>query len=148
MQYTIKPFEALTNSELYKLLQLRQAIFIIEQNCIYPDIDGKDENAHHLLAFDGDILVGCLRLLEKGVSYDEASIGRVVVSECARGRGIAKEMMQRALDFTRTEWQETHIRISAQSYAVPLYAGVGFAVVSEEYWEDGIPHVEMVCVLA
>jgi len=146
MQYTMKPFEALTNLELYKLLQLRQEIFIIEQDCIYPDIDDKDQAAHHLLAYEGDKPVGCLRVLGEGVSYEgAASIGRVVVHEAYRGRGIAKEMMLQALAFIRAEMGDIPVKISAQTYAIAFYESVGFEVMGEAYLEDGIPHVGMVC---
>ena len=147
MQYVIKPFEALSNIELYNILQLRQEIFIIEQACIYPDIDHKDEHAVHLMAFDGDKLVGCLRVLEQGVSFPEASIGRIVVAEGSRGRGIAKEMLEQALDFMQRERGEKGVKISAQAYAIPLYERVGFAVVSDPYLEDDILHVDMLCEL-
>jgi len=141
----MKRFDELTNIELYQILRLRQEIFIVEQACAYSDVDGKDKTAHHLMAFEDGELVGCLRVLERGISFAEASIGRVVVAEGYRGRGIAKELMQRALDFTRTEWNEARIKISAQTYAIPFYAGVGFRAVSAEYLEDGIPHVDMIC---
>jgi len=144
MQYKMKQFEDLTSAELYGILKLRQNVFIIEQTCIYPDIDDNDQNALHLMAFDGDSIVGCLRILEKGVTFEEASIGRVVMAPSHRGTGIAKHMMQQALDFIGKEWQETHVKISAQSYTIPFYEGVGFEVVSEEYLEDDIPHVDMV----
>ena len=148
MRYTMKKFAQLTNIELYQILKLRQEIFIIEQACIYPDLDNNDENAHHLMAFDDGEMVGCLRILDKGVTFEEASIGRVVVSKSHRGRGVATKMMRQAIDFVRNERREEHIKISAQTYAVPLYEGVGFKVVSEPYLEDGIPHVDMVCDLA
>ena len=148
MQYVMKSFEALTNAELYGILKLRQEVFVIEQACIYPDIDGRDDKAHHLMAFDGDTLVGCLRIFGRGVTFDEASIGRLVVREGYRGRGIAKEMMQEALHFIRTDLGETQIKLSAQTYAIPFYEGVGFEVVSGEYLEDGIPHMDMLCHLA
>jgi len=144
MQYIIKKYEILTNTELYKILQLRQEIFIIEQACIYPDIDGLDENAHHLMALDEGNLIGSLRILEKGVTFEDASIGRVVVSASSRGKGVAKEMMLQAIDFIQNKWKETRIKISAQTYAIPFYQGVGFEVASGEYLEDGIPHVDMV----
>ena len=147
MQYTIKPFAALTNIELYNILTLRQAIFIIEQTCIYSDLDHKDENAYHLMAFDGETLIGYLRILEKGIIFDEVSIGRVLISESHRGRGIAKEMMGQALNFIHSKWKEAHVKLSAQTYAIPLYEGVGFQIVSVEYLEDGIPHVDMECKL-
>ena len=144
MRYIIRKFEALTPLELYTLLKLRQEIFILEQACLYPDIDGKDEGAYHLMAFEGDRLLGCLRILEKGVSFEDASIGRVAVAFAHRGRGIAKAIMLEALAFIERERKETRVRISAQSYTIPFYAGVGFRVVGEEYLEDGIWHVEMV----
>jgi len=147
MRYFMKKFEDLTNSQLYEMLKLRQDIFIIEQACIYPELDNKDQGAYHLMAFDAQRMVGCLRILDRGVSYEEASIGRVVVSESLRGKGIAKEMMQRALAFLKNERGEQGARISAQSYTIPFYQGVGFEVVSGEYDEDGIPHVEMFCDL-
>jgi len=145
INYTLKKFEELTNTELYKILQLREEVFIVEQACIYPDIDNKDEHAHHLTAFEGCKLVGYLRILGKGVSFAEVSIGRVIVPKTHRGRGIAKKIMQDAIDFIGNELGEKQIRISAQSYAIPFYKGLGFEIVSEEYLEDDIPHVEMLC---
>ena len=144
MQYSMKRFKDLTSAELYDILKLRQDVFIIEQACIYPDIDDNDQNAVHLMAFDRDQLIGCLRILEKGVTFEEASIGRVVMAPSHRRTGIAKRMMQQALDFIGLEWRENRVKISAQSYTIPFYAGVGFEVVSAEYLEDGIPHVDMV----
>jgi len=143
MQYTIKKFDELTNPELYKILQLRQEIFIIEQTCIYLDLDNKDEDAYHLMAIDGNKIIGCLRILGKGVSYEEISIGRVALSKSRRGSGIAQEMMQRAINFIKDELGENSIRISAQSVVISFYKKLGFEVVSEEYLEDDIQHVEM-----
>ncbi|MCL2843552.1 MAG: GNAT family N-acetyltransferase [Oscillospiraceae bacterium] len=147
MRYITKPFNALTNLELYQLLQLRQAVFIIEQTCIYPDMDNNDEHAIHLLAFDGDVMVGCLRILDKGVAFDEASIGRVVVTKGHRGRGIAQEMMRQAVALLGTDRGEKRIKLSAQTYALRVYESVGFTAVGEEYLEDDIPHIDMVCTL-
>jgi len=148
MQYITKKFDELTSKELHDILKLRQDIFIIEQNCIYPDIDNNDEGAYHLLAMEDGKVIGCARILNKGVTFDEAAIGRVVVPESHRGRGIAKEMMLRAMAFVRDEMKETRIKLSAQTYIVPLYEAVGFHIVSEEYLEDDIPHVDMLCDLA
>jgi len=144
----MKKFGELTNTELYRLLQLRQEVFIIEQTCIYPDMDDKDQSAYHLMVFDQGNMLGCLRILEKNVSFKEAAIGRVIVSKPNRQKGIAKEMMLQALDFIRQELKERHVRISAQVVAIPFYQNMGFEVVSEEYLEDDIPHVEMLCELA
>ena len=148
MTYILKKFDELTNIEVYDMLKLRQEVFIIEQACIYPDIDDNDQDAYHLLAFDDGKMIGCVRILNKGVTFDENSIGRVVTAESHRGRGIAMEMMRQAMDFIKDELNETHIKISAQSYIVPLYAALGFEIVSEEYLEDDIPHVDMLCDLA
>ena len=148
MQYTMKTFDELTNIELYEILKLREEVFILEQACIYPDIDGKDEHAQHLMAFDHGKLVACLRILDKGVTFEESSIGRVIVSKNHRRRGIAKEMMQQAIDFIGCKMKEARIKISAQAYTIPFYESVGFNVVSGEYMEDGILHVEMVCDLS
>ena len=146
MQYTMKKFRELTNTELYEILRLRQEIFIIEQACIYPDIDNNDENAYHLMAFDAGEMVGCLRILGKGVTFQEASIGRVVVAKSRRGRGIAKEMMQQTMNFVVSELREKRIKISAQTYVIAFYEGLGFEVVSEQYAQDGIPHADMIFV--
>ena len=148
MQYIMKPFEDLTNRELYHILKLREEVFIIEQCCIYPDIDDKDEAAYHLLALEEADLVGYLRILGRGVRFDEIAISRVVVPERLRGRGIAKKMMLEALDFIRDVLKETRIRISAQSAVIPFYQGLGFEVSGGEYLEDDIPHVNMVCDLS
>ena len=139
MPYTLKKFSELTPFELYKLLKLRQDVFVLEQTCLYPDLDDKDQNAAHMLAFEGENLVGCLRILAPGVSYAEASIGRVVVAQNHRRQGIAQHMMRRAFDHLGKQ----NVRISAQSYALECYQSVGFRVVSDEYLEDGIPHREM-----
>jgi len=143
----MKKFKELTNIELYKILRLREEVFILEQDCIYPDVDGKDENAHHLMVFDGDEIIGGLRILNKGVTFEEICISRVVVAKKYRGKGIAKKIVKYALDFIKNELNERYVRISAQSYTIKFYEGVGFKVVSEEYLEDGIPHVCMFCDL-
>ena len=148
MQYKQKTFDKLTPAELYSILQLRQEIFIIEQDCIYPDIDNKDENAQHFMAFDEGKLVGCLRILRRGVTFEECSIGRVVVSAQYRRKGIAQNLMQQAMAVIKNDWKKQYIRISSQAYAAPVYAALGFRVVSGEYIEDGIPHVEMLCDLS
>lgn len=147
MRYTIKKFEALTNAELYYILKLRQEIFIIEQACIYPDIDSRDEKAYHLIAFDDGRIVGCLRILDISSTFEESSIGRVVVAENYRRRGIGKKMMLDAVSYIRNELKGKNIKISAQTYVTEFYQDIGFEVVGGEYLEDGIPHVDMVCEL-
>jgi len=147
MQYVMKKFNLLSSIELHAILKLRQDVFIIEQACIYPDIDGHDEGAYHLMAFDRTGVVGCLRVLEQGVTFDEFSIGRVAVAQEHRRKGIAKEMMLQAIDFIGRNRKGTRIKISAQTYALPFYQQLGFVSAGDEYLEDDIWHVDMVCAL-
>jgi ElaA protein len=118
-------------------------VFVVEQQCIYEDCDGKDKKSYHLFAeHNGEILV-YLRILEKGISYNEISIGRVLARENYRGNGFAKQMMLRAIEFIENNLNEKVIRISAQEYLLKFYSSLGFVRVSEGYLEDDIPHIEM-----
>lgn len=143
MNYNIKKFSELENNELYKILQLRCEVFVVEQNCAYNDVDNKDQDAYHLLLEDNKNIVAGLRILKKGVSYDQISIGRVVVSKTHRGLGIAKEMMLRAIEFIENDLNEKEIKISAQAYLIDFYKSIGFVEVSQVYLEDDIPHIDM-----
>ncbi|AEB31055.1 conserved hypothetical protein [Carnobacterium sp. 17-4] len=143
MEWKIKTFNELSNDELYEIIKLRSEVFIIEQQCIYEEYDGKDKKAYHLFwEKDGEILA-YLRILEKGVSFNEISIGRVLVTKKYRNKGLAKEMMSRALEFIEDNLNEKVIRISAQEYLLKFYLSLGFVKVSQVYLEDGIPHMEM-----
>ncbi len=144
MNYTFKKFDELKNIELYNILRLRNEVFIVEQECPYVDCDNKDIGAYHLLVEEDGKLLAYLRILDKGVSYDEVSIGRVIVTNECRGKGIAKEMMTKSLEFIKENLNENEVRISAQSYALKLYESVGFKIASEEYLEDDIPHIDMI----
>lgn len=137
MMLEIKHFSELSNTELYEILKLRNEVFVVEQKCYYQDCDGHDLDAHHLLCYD-DELIGYLRILKSGVTYDEASIGRVVVKRSHRSHKIGQKIMQAAI-----EYLEPPIRISAQAYLLSFYQSLGFKQVSEMYLEDDIPHVEM-----
>lgn len=143
MNWYIKKFEELTVKELYEILRVRSEVFVVEQNCIYQDCDNKDIGAYHLFAVENERVIAYLRILEKHVSYVEASIGRVLTSENYRGTGAGKIAMMKAINFIKNSLNENKIRISAQEYAVKFYNNVGFEVVSEAYLEDDIPHVEM-----
>lgn len=143
MEYKIRTFDELSNRELYSILRLRSEIFVVEQNCVYQDLDNKDLNAYHLMAVENGELIGYLRILNKGVSYKEASIGRVVVKKEYRRKKLGLEIINKGIDFIINTLQEKEVRISAQVYAKNLYEKAGFVEVSEEYLEDDIPHVEM-----
>ncbi|MEF9951420.1 MAG: GNAT family N-acetyltransferase [Clostridium sp.] len=143
MKTIIKSFEELSNKELYNILKARFNVFVLEQNCTEEDCDNKDYKSYHLQIMDGDKLAAYLRIPTKGVSYDETSIGRVLVLEEYRNKGIARDMMKKAIDFIEVELGEKQIKISAQEYLVDFYSSLGFEKVSDTYLEGGIPHIKM-----
>ncbi len=143
MKMFIKPFNELSVQELYGILRLRSDVFVMEQQCIYQDCDNKDLDAVQLFYVDKGEIVAGVRLLKRGVSYDEVSIGRVVTNPTYRHLGIGRQMMLQAIEYIEKEWHETEIRISAQQYLVAFYESVGFKVVSDVYLEDDLPHIEM-----
>jgi len=143
MKWAIKRFNQLNVNEVYEILKMRNEVFVVEQQCIYQDCDGKDPNGYHLFAREDGDVAAYLRILDKGMTFDEISIGRVIVAQSYRGKGIAKELMLRAIDFVENELGENVIRISAQEYLFDFYKSLGFEKISEAYLEDGIPHVEM-----
>ena len=145
MEWLIRRFDGLSRSELYEILRLRCEVFVVEQNCPYQDVDGRDESAYHLFARDGEgNLCACLRILDRGQTFPERSIGRVAVRRDCRGAGLAREMLRRALRFVRRSGGG-NVRIEAQAYLLEFYREAGFAPCSGVYLEDGIPHVEMIC---
>lgn len=143
MNWTIKTFGELTTEELYEILKLRAEVFVVEQDCVYQDLDEKDKKAYHLFTQSDGEVVAYLRILQKGVSYPEVAIGRVVTKITHRRKGLAREMMQKAIGYIEHELHESAIRISAQKYLLEFYKSLGFEVISEVYLEDGIEHVEM-----
>lgn len=143
MKWELKKFKELNVDEIYDILKLRNEVFIVEQECAYDDCDGKDRQAYHLFLKDNDKIAAYLRILEKDVSYNEISIGRVVVDKSYRGKGLAIEMVSKAINFIIENLHESEIRISAQAYLVDFYKNLGFKEVSEVYLEDDIPHMEM-----
>lgn len=144
MNFILKRFNELNVDELYKILRLRNEVFVVEQTCIYQECDDKDYNAYHLYLEEDNDIVAYLRVLDKGISYDDISIGRVLVKDTHRNKGISRRMMLKAIAFIENELNNSTIRISGQVYIKGFYESLGFKQVSEEYLEDKIPHVEMV----
>ncbi|TCD45445.1 GNAT family N-acetyltransferase [Streptococcus sp. X16XC17] len=144
MEFYLKRFEELSLDELYGILAVRSEVFVVEQECAHQDIDGSDQVSLHLFAIDSEQVVAYLRILPPGVTFTEASIGRVLVKESYRSNGLARPMMQRAIDFIFEDMQENRIQISAQTYLKYFYASLGFEAVSEAYLEDGILHMDMI----
>lgn len=143
LNWTFKSFEELTATELYAVLQLRCEVFVVEQNCVYLDIDGKDKKSFHLMAWQGDDLAAYTRLVPPGISFTEASIGRVLSSPKYRGLGIGITLMQKSIHNTLESYATNKIRIGAQLYLKKFYEGFGFITQGDEFLEDGIPHIEM-----
>ena len=144
MDWQLKAFDELTLKELYAILALRTDVFVVEQECPYPEVDGKDVQSYHLFAQENGEIVAYLRILPSGLSYDEVSIGRVVIRASHRGQGLGRPMMQQAIDYIVRVLKEDRIKIGAQAYLEDFYASLGFEQVSEVYLEDGIPHMDMV----
>ncbi len=143
MGWKLKAFDELTNIELYNILKERTLVFVVEQNCPYLEIDGKDPYSYHLFKEDNGEIIAYSRILPAGVSYQEASIGRVFVKKEYRGQGIAEELLKNSLDFIQNELKETNVKIQAQDYLRKFYNSFGFQTISETYLEDNIPHVDM-----
>jgi len=142
--WSIKGFNQLSLDELYDLIALRVEVFVIEQNCPYQDLDGKDKLSYHLLGKDvTDRIVATLRIIPKGISYSEVSIGRVVTSEKIRKWKKGNEMMKHAMAFISREFPNENVRLSAQTHLVNYYGRHGFNETGKTYLEDGIPHSEM-----
>lgn len=141
--WTYKSFEELSKLELYTILGLRSEVFIIEQHCNYQDIDGKDLKSNHLMAWHGEHLAAYTRILPPGVSFQEASIGRVLTSAKYRGLGLGIELMQKSIEKVYSSYGKQPIKIGAQLYLKQFYEELGFVKCSAEYLEDEIPHIKM-----
>lgn len=133
----------LSAGQLYAVLAARVAIFVVEQNCPYQDLDGLDVDAEHLIAWSGTEVAGYLRVLAPGTLFDDPSIGRIITTKPFRGSGLGRDLVAKGLERTRQRYPGKPVRISAQKYLEKFYRDFGFVAVSEPYLEDGIPHVEM-----
>jgi ElaA protein len=147
LHWRFAPFEKLTPREVHDLLQARADVFVVEQDCVFPDVDGRDPQCWHLIgrasaAADSPVLAYC-RLVPPGVKYEEPSIGRVLTTAAARGKGAGRELMVEAISRLEALWPGRAIRIGAQQYLEKFYASYGFVRVSEPYDEDGILHIDM-----
>jgi len=147
MELQIKKFSELSSELLYKIIEARIDVFVVEQNCPYKECDNKDQDSFHLFYLDQGQIAAYLRIIPAEISYQEPSIGRVLVKKEYRRKGLGLKMTREALAFIREEFGSNTVRISAQEYILDLYQSLGFKVVSEKYLEDGIPHYEMLCQL-
>lgn len=150
MEWIIKKFEDLNPQELYAILQLRNIVFAVEQHCVYPDMDNRDQASSHLMCWsipvskeEQPVLLAYTRLLPPGLAYEEPSIGRVVTSPAARKTGLGRELMKRSIVLIHALYEKQPVRIGAQLYLLQFYQSLGFSQTSEIYLEDGIEHVEM-----
>ena len=144
LESRLKPFSQLTNLELYEILRLRSEVFVVEQNCVFLDMDNKDQKCHHLSLYHGDELAAYCRIVPAGISYAEIAIGRVVSAPAYRGKGLGRKVMVEAIAACKEMYGSVPIRLGAQTYALEFYASLGFVTEGETYDEDGIEHIEMV----
>lgn len=146
LRWAFQPFDALALHELYALLRLRSEVFVVEQQCVFLDLDNSDQQAWHLMGWRGadtPELAAVARCFGPGVKCAEASIGRVVTAPPARGAGLGHTLMREALRVTRRQWGAVPVRIGAQAHLQAFYAQHGFVQTGQPYIEDGIPHIEM-----
>ncbi len=147
MKIEIKTFEELNTNELYAILRLRSEVFVVEQNCVYQDIDAKDGKALHILGTNLGELAAYTRVFKSGDYAEKASIGRVVVDPGHRGHGFGYEIMKVSLDVIKENLNEIEVEVSAQTYLKEFYNSLGFSEIGEGYLEDGIPHIRMLASL-
>ncbi len=144
IEWKLTHFSDLSSNELYNILQLRSAIFVVEQNCVYLDTDGKDNQCYHLFATQNNTVIACSRIVPPGVSYTEPSIGRIATATAARGTGAGKELVKRSIEACLQLHGNNNIKIGAQLYLKKFYESFGFVQVGDVYDEDGIDHIKMI----
>lgn len=143
VHWVLKKFDDLTPHELYAILQLRNAVFVVEQACVFQDADSKDQGSHHLMGFDNSTLIAYTRLLPPHLVYEQASIGRVVTAPAVRRYGVGKTLMQQSINAVYNLFGTGPIKIGAQLYLKKFYESFGFVQIGAPYLEDGIPHIYM-----
>lgn len=136
-------FASLSPALLYAILRLRQAVFVIEQTCLYQDLDNLDQRGDHLVLLRGDEVIAYQRCLPPGIAFAESSIGRIIVSPTARREGLGSQLVLRGIAHNRKLWPESPIRIGAQAHLQGFYGALGFRVTGDLYLEDGIAHIHM-----
>ena len=141
--WTFTPFASLTLVQLYSILAARSAVFVVEQNCPYQDMDGVDEHCMHLVAWQEKEVAAYLRIVPPGIKFPEPSIGRVITAPMFRGAGLGRELMRRGVEQLDELYRRQPSRIGAQAHLQKFYAEFGYVTSSDIYLEDGIPHVEM-----
>ena len=144
IRWQLKKFDELTPHELYAILQLRNEVFVVEQNCVFQDADNKDQLSYHLMGWSEEKLIAYSRIIPAGVAYEYVSIGRVVTSPEKRRNGTGKILMNEALNATINLFGNVSIKLGAQLYLKNFYESFGFVQSSDIYIEDGIPHIEMI----
>ncbi len=144
MKIVLKHFHELTIQELYNILQLRSEVFVVEQNCIYQDIDGKDQKAVHIFIKENKDVLAYSRVFNEGEYFENPSIGRVVVKKEKRGTELGKKIMVEGAKYIKETFTNKKIEISAQKYLKDFYSELGYEFTGNEYLEDGIPHIRMI----
>ncbi len=144
LKFEVKRFEELSTIELYKILRLRAEVFVVEQDCVYQDIDDKDQIGLHLMGYKNDELIAYARIFDKKLYFEVPSIGRVVVAQDQRKYGYGHDLIRESIKTIENFFKTREIKISAQTYLKKFYNTHGFIEVGEEYLEDGIPHIHMV----
>ena len=144
MEFIIKYFDELTIHELYGILQLRSEVFVVEQDCVYQDLDFKDQKSLHVFGYKNDKIVAYTRIFKPGDYFDNASIGRVIIAKSERKFGFGHDLIKASIDVIKTEFKVDKITISAQLYLKKFYQMHHFFQVGEGYLEDGIPHIRMI----
>jgi ElaA protein len=143
LNWVLKKFTDLTAAELYAVMQLRNEVFVMEQNCVYQDADNNDQPSLHFMGWNGAILAAYTRIIPPGITFEQASIGRVVTSPKYRGTGAGRQLMELSISNTFSQFNCAEIKIGAQLYLKKFYESLGFVPCSDTYLEDNIPHIKM-----
>ncbi len=146
LEWRYKSFDELEPGELYAILNLRNKVFVVEQNCVYLDTDNKDQRSYHLCGWKDGQLMAYARIIPPGIAFSEASIGRVATDPSYRRNGAGIILMRHAIDKTFSQFNVQSIKIGAQRYLLTFYSNLGFTQSGPQYLEDGIPHIEMILI--